>query len=241
MDMDAITPAPAAPAPAPAPAGAGVSRRPTRDRKQVNRLTVDEIKKPTKLEIKSGKGTKLGDIPNVVFRVGKINRKDDFLKLVHRLLYKKPGTYLVVKKNIFEFSGFTDTSPAALSKVSDKLSTLKVEELNLLLDTFDLPRGKGEEALKDGKIKRIVAFLLEPRVMSDKDLQEVETKKKLKRKRSAERKKKKKSKKTTSSKGKTGDGSDSKKKKRVKKSKPTSLADDDDDDDDDDDHAGSLC
>jgi protein DEK len=230
--MEATTPVAAAPAAAAdavttTTAAPPSGRRPTRDRKQVNRLTVEEIKKPTKLEIKSGKGVKLGDIPNVTFRVGKINRKDDFLKTVHRLMYKKPGTYLVVKKNILEFSGFTDTSPPSLTKVSDKLSTLKVEELNLLLETFDLPRGKGEDALKEGKVKRIVAFLVEPKVMSERDLQDVETKKRMKRKRSAERRKKKKTK------GKKEEDGAKKKKRVAKKSKPTSLADDDDDDDDD--------
>lgn len=114
-------------------------------------MTIGEPKKKTKLEIKSGKGVKLGEIPNVAFRIGKFTRKDDFLKKIHNLLYRKPGAYLVIKKNILEFSGFfyeESLAQAELEKDTNKLAGFTVEELNLPLDTFDLPRGKGDDAKK---------------------------------------------------------------------------------------------
>mmetsp|Transcript_3208 Transcript_3208/g.9502 ORF Transcript_3208/g.9502 Transcript_3208/m.9502 type:complete len:338 (+) Transcript_3208:194-1207(+) len=226
------TPAPQ-PDPAPAPAlGGGLggsSSRPSRERKQVCRLTIGEPKKKTKLEIKSGKGVKLGEIPNVAFRIGKFTRKDDFLKKIHNLLYRKPGAYLVIKKNILEFSGFfyeESLAQAELEKDTNKLAGFTVEELNLLLDTFDLPRGKGDDAKKGGKVNRILDFLSSPKVMSDKDLATMESKKKMKRKRAAGRKKKKKSASAAAKKGKA----EGPKKKAKKKAKPTTLADDSSDD-----------
>merc|ERR1712216_370929 len=179
--------------------------RASRERKQTQRLVLDEPKEKKGLEIKTGKGTKLADIPNVAFLVGKFNRKYDFLKKIHNLLYRKPGAYLVIKKNILAFSGFAydeDKREAEMTKDASKLDAFKVDELNLLLDTFDLPRGKGEESKKEGKIKRILDFLTSPKVTSDKDLAALEEKKRLQRKRKAERnKKKKKTRMTTTMRG----------------------------------------
>ena len=208
--------------------------RASRERKQTQRLVLDEPKEKKGLEIKTGKGTKLADIPNVAFLVGKFNRKYDFLKKIHNLLYRKPGAYLVIKKNILAFSGFAydeDKREAEMTKDASKLDAFKVDELNLLLDTFDLPRGKGEESKKEGKIKRILDFLTSPKVTSDKDLAALEEKKRLQRKRKAERNKKKKT-------GATKKSKTAKKaaapKSRAAKPLVTSLAAEDDEDDDDD-------
>ena len=98
--------------------------RASRERKQTQRLVLDEPKEKKGLEIKTGKGTKLADIPNVAFLVGKFNRKDDFLKKIHNLLYRKPGAYLVIKKNILAFSGFAydeDKREAEMTKDASKL------------------------------------------------------------------------------------------------------------------------
>jgi len=196
----------------------------------VSRLTSEEPRKKAKLEIKAGAGAKLGDIPNVAFRVGKFTRKDDFLKKIHNLLYRKPGAYLVIKRNILDFSGFTYAEASAAAEVekdTQKLLGYTVEELNLVLDTFDLPRGKGDEAKKEGKVKRILDFLSRPKVMSDKDLAAAETKKKLKRKRATERRKKKKASgaKGAKKKAAAGGGGGGSAKKAKKKPAITSLGD----------------
>ena len=84
---------PAAPKAAPKASPVAPRSRPTRERKQVSRLTSEEPRKKAKLEIKAGAGAKLGDIPNVAFVVAKFKGKDDFLRKIHILLFRKPGTF----------------------------------------------------------------------------------------------------------------------------------------------------
>ena len=155
-------------------------------------------KEKRKLEIVHGGGTRLGDIPNVAHLVGKFKRKDEFLKKVHALLFRKPGAYLTVKKNILEFSGKTalysnpESGEKERQKDATKLDSFKVKELDLVLDTFDLPRGKGEQAKKEGKVARILDFVMKPSAREGaRDLAGAEEKKKLQRKRKAERGKRK--------------------------------------------------
>ena len=155
-------------------------------------------KEKRKLEIVHGGGTRLGDIPNVAHLVGKFKRKDEFLKKVHALLFRKPGAYLTVKKNILEFSGKTalysnpESGEKERQKDAAKLDSFKVKELDLVLDTFVLPRGKGEQAKKEGKVARILDFVMKPSAREGaRDLAGAEEKKKLQRKRKAERGKRK--------------------------------------------------
>ena len=221
-------PTPAAAAAAPAPAAAPVetttpTRRPSRDRKQVERLVDAEVKEKSAFVIPTGSGTRLGDIPNVADRVSKFHRKDEYLKKIHNLLYRKPGKFMVIKKNILDFSGFAYADPAA-ERVRDraKLSSFKVDELNTLLDTLDMTRGTGEDAKKDGKIERVLDFLDAPRLMAkgERAWKAQATKGGPKRKR-----------KSGAAKAKAAGGGPPKASKASKKPKVQSLADSDSEDD----------
>ena len=118
------------------------------------------------------------------------------------------------KKQILAFSGLPHKSEAVeVEKDVKKLEGYKVDELNRLMDVLDIPRG---DAKKEGKIARIMDFLKDPKVMSQKNKAEKKTKTK-------KRKKAMGAKRTT---GAAAPGGAKKPRAAV-----TSLADDDDDED----------
>ena len=58
----------------------------------MERLQLEEKTKEA-FVVRAGEGAKLGDIPNVAFVVAKFKGKDDFLRKIHILLFRKPGTF----------------------------------------------------------------------------------------------------------------------------------------------------
>ncbi|KPP62996.1 protein DEK-like [Scleropages formosus] len=86
-----------------------------REKKSVQRLDL-QIGKPTEpvkieevlvtcISIPTGRGTKLGDIEQVAYYIGRM--KADELKPLHKILFNRPGAAASLKKNIRQFSGFT--------------------------------------------------------------------------------------------------------------------------------------
>nr|CAB3237321.1 protein DEK-like [Phallusia mammillata] len=80
-----------------------------RERKKVARFTYDDSPAPSaekkKIEIKEGKGIKLGDHPRVEFNLNR-NKGED-LRIIHKLFFGVFGDTHHCKKNIRNFSGFT--------------------------------------------------------------------------------------------------------------------------------------
>ena len=88
--------------------------RAKREQKPVERLTAAADEKEDKaLEIPQGSGSRLGDLDNVEFRIGKTLATSDELKNLHRFCYGKPGAKATIKKNLRSFSGFVFADQAA--------------------------------------------------------------------------------------------------------------------------------
>ena len=106
--------------------------------------------------------------PVVEFALSKIKSDDELLKLVHRSMFRTPGKATVIKKNIRAFSGFPEGFDSA--KTEDLFTRAFAATLNAVLDLFDLPRGVGEEAKKESKVARIMAFMEAPKASGKKDM-----------------------------------------------------------------------
>ena len=106
--------------------------------------------------------------PVVEFALSKIKSDDELLKLVHRSMFRTPGKATVIKKNIRAFSGFPEGFDSA--KTEDLFNRAFAATLNAVLDLFDLPRGVGEEAKKESKVARIMAFMEAPKASGKKDM-----------------------------------------------------------------------
>ncbi|CAL8462721.1 g2254 [Coccomyxa elongata] len=152
-----------------------------RKRKQVEFFAPADVKKAEKLVIKEGKGTKLADIPNVVFHFSKVTGKDELLEELHFLLFKRRGKLATRKKEILGFSGFVYDGSAeeGHAKVAEKLNKWKLEDIHRLMDMLDLARGGGS---KESKVNALVEFLEAPKVLKDVDLAEKASKAKAKEK-----------------------------------------------------------
>ncbi|GIL70365.1 hypothetical protein Vretimale_3538 [Volvox reticuliferus] len=191
-----------------------------RQRKKAEHFQV-EVKEKADFVIKAGKGTKLGDIPNVHYLLGKLKTDDELLTSLHNLLFKRPGTAHRRKKNLYEFSGMTfddGEKEKEVEKLQERLSKWTIPLLNGALDIFELPRGNGDEGKKEAKVERLIKFLEEPKKLSEKDLAAQAAKKKDAAKAKKEREHKSKTPKSAA-KGsrKSEGGQESAKKKRSRK------------------------
>ncbi|KAK9804710.1 hypothetical protein WJX72_001206 [[Myrmecia] bisecta] len=157
------------------------TERAARPRKQVEFFAPVAQKHTQKLVVKEGKGTKLGDIPNVAFKLGKITGRDELLEDFHFLLFRRKGKLATRKREVAAFSGFTwgdEDKEKERASLEERLGRWKVEHLNRLLDLLDVVRGSGEEGAKEKKLARLVQFLQAPEVTSTTDLAAREAKRK---------------------------------------------------------------
>lgn len=62
-----------------------------RERKPVQRLEIADkrTKAKSKIDAGTGKGVKLGEIPNIGYRLSKLTGADDVCKIIHNLLYRR--------------------------------------------------------------------------------------------------------------------------------------------------------
>ncbi|GLI58871.1 hypothetical protein VaNZ11_000640 [Volvox africanus] len=191
-----------------------------RQRKKAEHFQV-EVKEKADFVIKAGKGTKLGDIPNVHYLLGKLKTDDELLTSLHNLLFKRPGTAHRRKRNLYEFSGMTfddGEKDKELEKLQERLSKWTIPLLNGALDVFELPRGNGDEGKKEAKVERLIKFLDEPKKLSEKDLAAQDAKKKDAAKAKKEKEQKNKTPKSAAKGGrKLEGGQESSKKKRSRK------------------------
>ncbi|GFH21659.1 DEK_C domain-containing protein, partial [Haematococcus lacustris] len=128
-------------------AEATTPRRAQRERKQVQHYTPQETEK-AEFIIKQGRGTKLGDIPNVRHKLSGLKGDDDLIASLHKLVYNRPGTVVKRKRNLYEFSGFSAEEEKNMDKIHERLSKWSVGQLHAALDAFDMPRGTGEDGKK---------------------------------------------------------------------------------------------
>eukprot|EP00899_Mesostigma_viride_P021596 jgi/Mesvir1/29438/Mv23020-RA.1 len=134
--------------------------RPSRARKQPQVLTYeapDDDHAP--IEIPKGAGTQLRDIPNVEYRLKKVNRKDKILKDLHRVLFKRPGKETTVKQNIGSFSGFVyENKDKDQAAVRQKLMGFQTGPLGEMLEFFDLHKS----GTKEERVDRLIEFFEKP-------------------------------------------------------------------------------
>lgn len=132
-----------------------------RAKKTVERLDFQAPKPKEKIKIGDGGGDKLGDIPRTNYQINK--RKAEELKLLHSILYDRPGKSASVKKNLRLFNGFAFAADSPdFTKKRDKLvrnSSLTNAKLKLICSVLDLEK-KGTHL---DLIDRILNFLVAPK------------------------------------------------------------------------------
>lgn len=132
-----------------------------RAKKTVERLDFQAPKPKEKIKIGDGGGDKLGDIPRTNYQINK--RKAEELKLLHSILYDRPGKSVSVKKNLRLFNGFAFAADSPdFTKKRDKLvrnSSLTNAKLKLICSVLDLEK-KGTHL---DLIDRILNFLVAPK------------------------------------------------------------------------------
>lgn len=132
-----------------------------RAKKTVERLDFQAPKPKEKIKIGDGGGDKLGDIPRTNYQINK--RKAEELKLLHSILFDRPGKSASVKKNLRLFNGFAFAADSPdFTKKRDKLvrnSSLTNAKLKLICSVLDLEK-KGTHL---DLIDRILNFLVAPK------------------------------------------------------------------------------
>ncbi|KAL0021164.1 hypothetical protein WJX77_006655 [Trebouxia sp. C0004] len=150
-----------------------------RERKQTSFFQPEKKIETEKLEIREGRGTKLGEIPNVAFHLSKVTGRDELLEDLHQILYARKGKLSTRKKDIQAFSGFTftdDQQEAEMEKAKGLLSRFKNDHMIRLLDLLDIPRT--DLKVKEARVEKVLHFLKAPSSLSDKDLAAKEADKK---------------------------------------------------------------
>ncbi|RMZ52266.1 hypothetical protein APUTEX25_001656, partial [Auxenochlorella protothecoides] len=69
------------------------------------------------LTVPEGRGSKLRDIPNVNFKLGKITGRDELTEHLHNVLYRRKGAAAQRKKAVLDFSGFVFDDASRVSVV----------------------------------------------------------------------------------------------------------------------------
>ncbi|XP_035991523.1 protein DEK isoform X1 [Fundulus heteroclitus] len=132
-----------------------------RAKKAVERLDFQAPKAKEKLKIADGGGDKLGDIPRTNYEINK--RKAEELKLLHAILFDRPGKSASVKKNLRLFNGFPFEagSPEFTKKRTKMLKSYNLTnaKLKLVCTVLDLEKKGTQSDLVD----RILNFLVAPK------------------------------------------------------------------------------
>ena len=113
----------------------------------------------TPLEIKKGKGKRLGDIENVEHRVGLTRTTAPSLILLHRVLFplhKAHPVKTTIKGHIREFSGWSGDEEADAAR--ERLEKKEAKELKVLAELLDVASSGSKQQLVD----RIVEFCHKP-------------------------------------------------------------------------------
>ncbi|XP_030249317.1 protein DEK isoform X1 [Sparus aurata] len=132
-----------------------------RTKKSVERLDFQAPKQKEKLKIGDGSGDKLGDIPRTGYQITKMKPAD--LKLLHAILFDRPGKIATIKKNLRLFNGFPfDADSEQFTKKREKLlksSNFTNTKLKVVCGVLDLEKKGTHTDLVD----RILTFLVAPK------------------------------------------------------------------------------
>ncbi|XP_068093061.1 protein DEK [Hyperolius riggenbachi] len=129
-----------------------------REKKKVERLSLEMSVVRKEPVVTEGKGQKLYDIERVAFFLKK--QKCDQLRLLHRLLFNRLGTVNLVKKNIGQFNGFAfEVGSDQYKKKEEMLKKFKKSDLKNICAVLDLEKSGVNQEL----ISRIMTFLMEPK------------------------------------------------------------------------------
>ncbi|KAM8735638.1 protein DEK isoform 1-T3 [Acanthopagrus schlegelii] len=132
-----------------------------RAKKTVERLDFQAPKQKEKLKIGDGSGDKLGDIPRTGYQITKMKPAD--LKLLHAILFDRPGKIATIKKNLRLFNGFPfDADSEQYTKKREKLlksSNFTNTKLKVVCGVLDLEKKGTHTDLVD----RILTFLVAPK------------------------------------------------------------------------------
>ncbi|KAH3773489.1 hypothetical protein DPMN_174850 [Dreissena polymorpha] len=132
-----------------------------RERKKVERMSdiMKESLDAKPVEILEGKGRALGDIPFIEHKISRAKPED--LKLLYRVLFRKPGKQLEHRKHIRQFSRFpfpkTDEEYKKRLEILKKLSFTK-NMIQHCCEIIDVPRSGNKEELID----RLMEWLEKP-------------------------------------------------------------------------------
>jgi hypothetical protein len=165
--------------------GRGGVRASSRVQTAINRLIL-QAPAESKVELPPcpGKGTKLRDIPNILYKMSKITGKDERMEVLHSLLFRRKGTAQSRKKDILDFRGLACAGLETEEK--ERASRMiSMERVNLgmihdLMDLLDIKRGSGN---KEDKMTLLCDFIMKPTQLSNVDLAAKNAKKRAKPKR----------------------------------------------------------
>ncbi|KOM30456.1 hypothetical protein LR48_Vigan01g001000 [Vigna angularis] len=149
------------------------TKRPTRERKTVDRYTVsspDKFHKSSSLKassIEKGNGTQLKDIPNVAFKLSK-RKADENLHALHKILFGQRGKAIAVKRNIGLFSGYvwTDNEEKLKAKTKEKIEKCAKEKLVDFCNVLNIPINK-TTMKKEELSAKLFEFLVSPHATTD--------------------------------------------------------------------------
>ncbi|XP_053323022.1 protein DEK [Spea bombifrons] len=129
-----------------------------REKKKVERLSLEMTVIKKEPVLTEGKGQKLYDIERVQYFLRK--KKCEELRPLHRLLFNRLGTVNLVKKNIGQFNGFPfEKGSEQYKKKEDMLKKFKKSELKNICGVLDLEKSGVNSEL----ISKIMNFLMEPK------------------------------------------------------------------------------
>lgn len=171
-------------------------QRSKRERKAVERLTIDRQDSSRKHIESMGQGATLRSIPNVRYKLSKISGRSEVVEALHLLMYRRKGTSQNRKKNVLDFNGLSyqdeEIAEREINSRMISMGKMKLDLIHAMLDALDIKRGSGD---KQTKMNLLISFLKEPKQLSDVDLEQKDAAKKegAKRKRGSQGQQKKQS------------------------------------------------
>lgn len=140
-----------------------------RERKKVERFQV-EVKEKKELQLGTGSGTALADIPVIGWYIDHVNGEHDLLKAIHKVLYGGTGKSSTRKKHLRCFNGFGPGKKK--EKVFASIANSKAWKVSCLREFCDF-LDLSNDGDKDSLINRLVEFLFEPKRLGRTKVDEV--------------------------------------------------------------------
>lgn len=156
------------------------SSRGKRIRKSIQNFNPEEYDTQKKeIEIPSGRGVKLSDMPNVVENFKAVTWSDPHLKMLHTLIFGGKGKKKEFKAHLLQFNGVVYPDGKDVeeerTKLREKMYKLTMPELLAVMDLVDVPRSassfgleKGKNPAKEEYCTRFLEWLEEPAASGNK-------------------------------------------------------------------------